>query len=372
MAEAFAILGGSAAVTQLVHYGFVLLSTTSALSRQIRHAPDRIQSWIDQCSTLLHMLDNIRNNITRYNLSTSHFVEQCRGDVVSIRALLRPFRNRLTSRRPSRVQEVLFVVRRETEVESRLESFRQAFNMLALNLIVLSQHQDERQMQPAAFMSTNQSLTSSRRIDNPNDLVVIAARSNEGIALFYEGRLSEAQRIQQYVYSKRRHILGERHQETIKSKANVAIILNEMGHHTQAAVLFREARAMFETVLGFEHPDTLKTCHNLATALHDKENYEEAEEAIMGALPTMQTIYGPGHEYVLEALEFHATILHYMQMYAAALDVIGKVYQQRLISDGYYHDDTQRVLSHLRDLAEDREEEQAMEGFFSRLITATT
>jgi tetratricopeptide (TPR) repeat protein len=207
-------------------------------------------------------------------------------------------------------------------------------------------------------------------IYNPDDLFVIAGRSNMGIAFFREGHLEEAEHLHRYVFKERRRILGNNHHETIKSKANIAMTINEMGQHAQAVILYWEALRLFDAVVGPLHPDTLKTYTNLATALHDQGRYVQAEEAVVTVLPTIRSIYGPGHEKFLGVLEFHAILLHCLKLYAAALDVASQVYEQRLISFGYMHCDTQSTLAHMRDLIENCEEERSIAAL-NPLVAAT-
>jgi hypothetical protein len=46
------------------------------------------------------------------------------------------------------------------------------------------------------------------------------------------------------------------------------------------------------------------------------------------------------------------------------------VFEQRLISSGYYHEDTQRVLGHMTDLRENYEKERGR-GLFLTSLTET-
>jgi tetratricopeptide (TPR) repeat protein len=204
-----------------------------------------------------------------------------------------------------------------------------------------------------------------RQITDTYDLVLIDARSNMGIAQFLEGHLHEAEHIHRHVYSKRRKALGRSHPETIKSKANIAMTLNELGKHKRAEALYRDALLMFQRALGHTHPDTLKTFTNLATNLHDQGKFKEAEEAITAVVPIMQSTHGQTNVEFIDVLELRAVLLHCLELYTIALDVAGQVYEQRLISLGYEHHDTQRALSHVRDLAENCEEEQIVEAFDS-------
>ncbi|CAN9239143.1 unnamed protein product [Alternaria alternata] len=198
-----------------------------------------------------------------------------------------------------------------------------------------------------------------------DDLFVIAARSNLGITLQFQGKLDEAEHSHRYVYRKRQRILGPHHHETVKSKANLAITINEQGRHSEAEAIYREAIEIFQARLGDSHPDTLKTHINLATALHDQDKFNEAESIIASALPLVRKELGDTHRETLKALEFRAILLQHMGKFLKAHGVVTELYQAREKELGRYHDDTQRSLRHMRDLAEDVEEEHAMHRFAS-------
>jgi hypothetical protein len=136
MAEVLAILGGGAAVTQLFHYGSVFLSRSSALSRRIRHASDRIQLWVNESTSMLAMLDSFLSSGSTLDPTTMRMIQRCRSDVVDIRSLLRPFRSRSQPRRTSRRQEVFFVLRREDQIERRFSTIRNNFQTMVLALLM--------------------------------------------------------------------------------------------------------------------------------------------------------------------------------------------------------------------------------------------
>jgi hypothetical protein len=136
MAEILAVLGGGAAATQLFHYGFVILSRSSALSRQIRHASDSIQTWVSESTYMLAMLDSFLSSGSIIDPTTMQMIQRCRSDVVVIRSLLRPFRSRSQPHRTSRRKEVFFVLRREEEIERRFVIIRNNFQTMALALLM--------------------------------------------------------------------------------------------------------------------------------------------------------------------------------------------------------------------------------------------
>ncbi|CAN9198633.1 unnamed protein product [Alternaria alternata] len=229
-----------------------------------------------------------------------------------------------------------------------------------LGIVLLSQGRHER-----ASNLFQSSLKGWLQAYGGDDLFVIAARSNLGITLNSQGKFDEAEHSHRYVYRKRQRILGPHHHETIKSKANLAITLNEQGRHSEAEAIYREAIEIFQARLGESHPDTLNTHINLATALHDQDKFNEAESIIASALPLVRKQLGDTHQETLKALEFRAILLQHMGRFLKAHGVVTEVYQAREKKLGRYHDDTQKSLRHMRDLAEDVEEEHAMHRFAS-------
>jgi tetratricopeptide (TPR) repeat protein len=215
----------------------------------------------------------------------------------------------------------------------------------------------------AAQRLFDRSLYGWSQIYDPDDLLVLSAQSNRGTSLFLQGRLDDAERDHRLVYRERRRILGRIHHETLKSKANLAMTINDKGNHERAEQLYREVFEGFDDQLGPTHPDTLRTYTNLATCLHDQEKYEEAEALILSAIPLMEFKYGSRHAETLDAMEFRAILLHCLELYIPALEVATFVYNVRYEALGYDHADTQRSLGHVRDLAENCEEERTVENF---------
>jgi tetratricopeptide (TPR) repeat protein len=208
-----------------------------------------------------------------------------------------------------------------------------------------------------------QTLSAWSKVYEADDLYLLTARSNIGIALHLQGRYQEAEALQRYVSTERQRTLGRTHQETMKSHANLAMTINETGRHAEAETIYREVLHTYQRKLGASHPDTLKMHHNLATALHDQGEYEEAESNISTMLPHLRLTYGNAHAETLEAMEFRAILLHCLERYQLALNVAREVYETRKEHLGFDHDDTQRSLCHVRDLAENCEEEKRMADF---------
>ena len=64
----------------------------------------------------------------------------------------------------------------------------------------------------------------------------------------------------------RRHILGDKHPDTLTSINNMAALMKSQGKLAEAEPLVSEALAGFREILGNKHPNTLVSINNLATA----------------------------------------------------------------------------------------------------------
>jgi hypothetical protein len=84
----------------------------------------------------------------------------------------------------------------------------------------------------------------------------------------------------------------------------------------------------------------------------------------------LQKKLGATHVETLGALEFRAILLQHLGKFLKAHGLATELYEVREKKLGYYHDDTQRSLQHLRDLAEDVEEAHVKHRFPSAVPVA--
>jgi hypothetical protein len=134
MAEVLAVVGGAAAGSQLLHYGFQALKAASALPRYLRHSPEMVQAWIYQASAMLQYLDDIQHRRGTLNISTSRLLELCRKDAVALQTMLVPFQSAPQVRERSRLRELWFVLRKDHEVERIIGEFIRKYSMATLSL----------------------------------------------------------------------------------------------------------------------------------------------------------------------------------------------------------------------------------------------
>jgi hypothetical protein len=136
MAEVLAVLGSVAALTQLIHYGIVSVSTASALSNTIRHTADKIDTWMDQSLVMTNLIDEIEQSMLSHTPSTIRLLSQCRKDASRLGSLLSVCRRTKPLPKRSKTSETVFVIRKAEEVERIVLSYRNNFSILASYLIM--------------------------------------------------------------------------------------------------------------------------------------------------------------------------------------------------------------------------------------------
>jgi hypothetical protein len=136
MVDPFTIIGGVAATTQLSVYGYKLLVATAALPRHVRQAPDRIQAWLNQASTMMVLLDNAQSTMGTPTQGTASLIAQCRKDNTKLYELLQPRKHMKRKSNKTKILDLAFIMRRQSEVEQLMLSLGHSFQMLAMNLIL--------------------------------------------------------------------------------------------------------------------------------------------------------------------------------------------------------------------------------------------
>lgn len=124
------------ALTQLIHYGFVSVSTVYALSHKIRHTANNIDTWIDLAVLMANLIDDIDCSIRNHTPSTVQLLGQCRKDSAKLHTLLTTCRKYTLLQKRSKESGPVFVIRKEEKVERIMSSYRNNFNILASYIAV--------------------------------------------------------------------------------------------------------------------------------------------------------------------------------------------------------------------------------------------
>ena len=113
--------------------------------------------------------------------------------------------------------------------------------------------------------------------------------------LYDQGHYSEAETILRDIVSIREEVLGPEHPDTLASRNILANALRGEGKYAEAEAEHRAVLKLREKVLGPEHPDTLGSRNNLANALDSEGKYAEAEAENRALLKLAEKVLGPEH-----------------------------------------------------------------------------
>ena len=186
-----------------------------------------------------------------------------------------------------------YVGRPETNVARRL-----AMQQLGNGLYSAKQYEDAVSVKEAE-------LAMMRRLgDTENNL--LTAQSNLASAYHYLGRLEEALRMRQEVYSGSLKLNGEENSNTLMAANNYAHGLVSLQHYEEAKALLRKMMPVARRVLGDSIDLTLKLRWSYAMALYcDKEgatlnNLREAVTTLEETERTARRVLGGAHPLTVE------------------------------------------------------------------------
>lgn len=146
-----------------------------------------------------------------------------------------------------------------------------------------------------------------RFADQP--LVRAQLQDQLAVVLLAMGRPTEAQPLLRSALDVRTSLLGEDHEDTLRTANNLAGALIELGLYGEAETLYRQSMSGREDDLGEDHPDTLTSYSNLGAVLYEQGRLEEAESYYRAALDGRERVLGPDHVDTLSAVSQVAELL---------------------------------------------------------------
>ena len=109
------------------------------------------------------------------------------------------------------------------------------------------------------------------------------------------GRWKEAEELEVQVMKTSKRVLGEEHPDTLSSMANLAATYWNQGRWKEAEELEVQVMKIRKRVLGEEHPDTLTSMHNLALTWEGQDRAAEAISLMKRCVHLQKQVLGPGH-----------------------------------------------------------------------------
>ncbi len=106
------------------------------------------------------------------------------------------------------------------------------------------------------------------------------------------GLYSKAESLLKRAVEIRRHTLGPRNPDTLKSMRDLAAVLNEESRYGEAEKLSRETLDGRRQALGAEHRDTLNSMSQLALILNNEGRFPEAEKLHRQVVEVAKRVFG--------------------------------------------------------------------------------
>ncbi|KAH7302948.1 P-loop containing nucleoside triphosphate hydrolase protein [Stachybotrys elegans] len=120
--------------------------------------------------------------------------------------------------------------------------------------------------------------------------------------LYDRGRWREKEPVDKKALTLRREMLGEKHPDTIRSMASLAMTYHEQGHYSKAESMKVDVLELRREVLGEKHPDTIRSMADLATTYHAQGRYDEDEDISVKVLDLRRQVLGEKHPDTLQAM----------------------------------------------------------------------
>lgn len=120
--------------------------------------------------------------------------------------------------------------------------------------------------------------------------------------LFDQAHFSKSENLLRRVIPQQSQLLGPNHEETLRSRSNLALVQLRTGHISDAEVSLRELLQICNSQLGPTHDLANAVRANLAMALVRQNKKEEAEELLQTAVSNDLKKYGAKHPRYLTTL----------------------------------------------------------------------
>jgi len=183
--------------------------------------------------------------------------------------------------------------------------------------------------------------------DHPDTL---ASKSNLAGVLRQQGRLDEAQFLEECIVEARERLLGPEHPDTLAARANLAATLALQGRSAEALVMQDKVLDAYVRLLGSEHLLTLACKAARAELLFQRGDTEQARAAQQQVLAARERLLGAEHADTLRSkLALAGTLVRLQELEQARglYDAVLQAQQRRLGPD---HPASRKVREDLADV----------------------
>ncbi|KAJ7050954.1 hypothetical protein C8F01DRAFT_1067307 [Mycena amicta] len=175
----------------------------------------------------------------------------------------------------------------------------------------------------------------------------IRARADLAVTYRLLGQYTDAQRLEVQVLEQQTRLLGAEHPNTIQAMANLAVTYRFLGQYTDAQKLDMQAFEQQTRLLGAEHPNTIQAMANLAATYTGLGQYTDAQKLEVQVLEQRTRLLGPEHPRTIQAMAHLAVTYRLLGQYTDAQKLEVQVLEQQTRLLGPEHPDTIRATAHL-------------------------
>jgi len=174
-------------------------------------------------------------------------------------------------------------------------------------------------------------------------------RSMADLAVTYhaQGRYKESEKIDVEVLALRRDVLGEKHPDTIESMASLAATYYAQGRYKESEKIKVEVLALRRDVLGEKHPNTIDSMANLAATYYAQGRYKESEKIEVEVLALWRDVLGEKHPNTIDSMANLAATYYAQGRYEESEKIKVEVLALRRDVLGEKHPNTIRSMASL-------------------------
>ncbi|KAL4752451.1 hypothetical protein BDW72DRAFT_171301 [Aspergillus terricola var. indicus] len=148
-----------------------------------------------------------------------------------------------------------------------------------------------------------------RSLHGETDLeTTVRAMGNLALVYCYQGRWTEAEKLQTPVLEVRNQELGPDHPMTLETMNNMALAYEGLGKYKEAEEIWAQLLETDKRMQGPEHPLTINSMHNLTNTYTEVGRLTEAEELGIQVVEISKRVLGPEHPDTLGSIALLSSI----------------------------------------------------------------
>ncbi|KAH7173733.1 uncharacterized protein B0J16DRAFT_294087 [Fusarium flagelliforme] len=159
-----------------------------------------------------------------------------------------------------------------------------------------------------AYLAHAYSVLGTQKVESNEDKLLRASLLHRVSSLyFYQGRLSEAEKLQREGFQIRKELLGDDHAETLVLTSDLASSLRKQGEWEEAEKLNVSIVETWKRLRGEENHKTLNAMNDLALTYHGQDKLEQAKQLYDHVFEVRKRVLGADHMDTICAMDNLAT-----------------------------------------------------------------